>query len=111
VREDTSISLLDHRFAPALAEAFQKMGKRAREQGIDVAIRMPPHPLRRESIIERGIAAAQQSGTVRLESSRGERSFQTALSEEEASAILRRLPGGEELFMQLAYDFLELFNR
>ncbi len=106
-----TISLRDERFGKATANVFQGLMSRAEQEGLDIRFRIRLHPIHGDSIVVRdAILHAAQRSMISLDNPHCE-DIRLKVTHDGAEAILQSLPGGKQLFMGLADEFLRFYER
>ncbi len=106
---DVRISIRGDRFDTAVEAVFQRLTEEAASRKIDVRFRVRLHPIHRDSAVVRdAIYAAAQSSVVSLDNPEYQ-DIRIRLDERQAEALLKRTPGGRDLFERLATEFLTLY--
>lgn len=96
----------DERFFQAVARAFARLQAEAEARHLDVRFRVRLHPIHRDSeVIREGLSRAARARLVSLDNP-SFKSVRLCISPAEADHFLRRLPGGRELYEDLAESFV-----
>ncbi len=101
------ISIRNERFEEALAPVFDKLKALAVGQGLDLRFRIRLHPFHNDSTTVRdAIYNAAQSGLISLDNPEYQ-DIRFKISDTQALKMLEDIPGGKELFLDLAESFIE----
>lgn len=104
------ISIRGDRFDKAVAEAFNKLQELASEKDIDVRFRVRLHQFHNDSItIRNALYSAAQQGLISLDNPEYQ-DIRFKIKRTQASEILKTIPGGEDLFSELAEDFRKNYD-
>ena len=106
----TTVSIHEQRFDRALAHVFETLMKQADEEGLDIRFRVRLHPIHGDSIAVRdSIYSLAQRDIVSLDNPEFQ-DIRVKIGPQEAEALLGMLPGGKQLFLPLADDFLSYYH-
>jgi hypothetical protein len=106
----TSISIRDDHFDKSVAEVFNKLLESSSKWGLDIRFRIRLHKFHDDSILIRNaVYSAAQRGLISLDNPEYQ-DIRFKIKPEQANQILQSVPGGKELFSELADDFLRQYN-
>ena len=104
------ISIRDERFDKSMAEVFSKLEALAPEKGLDIRFRVRLHEFHNDSITTRNaIYSAAQNGMISLDNPEYQ-DIRFRIGRGQADEILEIIPGGKELFLKLAEEFVRQYN-
>jgi len=102
------LSIRNERFDRSLVPVFQKLQELAPSKGLDIQFRIRLHPFHGDSITVRtAIYSAAQHGLISLDNPEYQ-DIQFKIDKEQANQILGNVPGGKDLFLELAADWKDL---
>jgi hypothetical protein len=105
-RRFETVGQTDESFFQAVERAFDRLQQQALERRLDVRFRVRLHPIHRDSeVVREGLSRAARARLVSLDNP-AFRNVRLCISPSEASRYLERLPGGPELYNQLADSFI-----
>jgi hypothetical protein len=97
-------------FDRSLASAFTIFRDASRALGLSVTFYVRPHPVYQDSITVRdGIASAVRRGLISLDNPTFQR-IRLKINPDEGRSILEDMPGGGELYVRLASNFLSEYR-
>ena len=104
------LSIREARFDKSMAGVFDKLRESAPERDLDIRFRIRLHKFHDDSIATRnGVYSAAQSGLISLENPEYQ-DIRFKINESEADELLKKVPGGKELYSELAEEFLLRYN-
>jgi hypothetical protein len=99
------LSLRNECFDSSLVPVFEKLQQLAPSKDLDIQFRIRLHPFHGDSITVRdGIYSAAQHGLISLDNPEYQ-DIQFKIDKEQAAQILEDVPGGKDLFLELAKDW------
>ena len=105
-----TLTIRSQRFDRAIAGIVDALMTRAPAQGIDVRFRVRLHPVHGDSeTIRDSITLAAQRDLISLDNPEYQ-DVRLKVTPEDANAFLAQLPGGVELFGQIADEFLHSYS-
>ena len=105
-----TLSTKEDRLDKALTPVFRKLLKGAPERGLDIRFRILADPFHGDSIVVRNaVYSAAQRDLVSLDNPEFQ-SIRLKLRKEVADRIIDRVPGGRQLYCELADDLLKQYD-
>jgi len=106
----STISLRRDRLDRALDSVFKDLFEHAGEKDLDLRFRIRIHPTHQDSItVRNGIYNAVQRDLISLDNPEYQ-DIRLRIQQDEAVAVLERLPGGRTLYDDLADSFLKQYD-
>lgn len=110
LKEWRTISLKQDRFDNALAHVFETLKAVASERGVELRFRIKLHRIHGDSqTIRDAITSAVQRDLISLDNPEFQ-NVRLKIVKNEAEDYLDSVPGGQELFMQLADEFVSQYE-
>lgn len=110
LRGYTTVSIRNERFDQALGSVFKKLMELEEPLDLDVMFRIRPHSVHGDSVTVRNeITSAAQRDIISLDNPEYQ-DIRLKIGREEAETYLSEIPGGRNLFVTLADEFLEQFQ-
>jgi len=104
------LSIRGSRFDESIAGVFDKLRESAPEKDLDIRFRIRLHKFHNDSIATRNaVYSAAQNGLVSLENPEYQ-DMRFKINEREADELLKKVPGGKELYSDLAKEFLSRYD-
>jgi hypothetical protein len=110
VRGLTTFSVRIDQFDPFIKRVFDGLSQRAAAEQINLRFRIKPHPVHRDSLtIQGALARAAQRDLISFDNPEYQ-DIHIRLARDEAQRVLEGLPGGRQLYEELAEEFLEAYS-
>jgi light-regulated signal transduction histidine kinase (bacteriophytochrome) len=106
----TTFSVRIDQFDPVVKEVFDRLAQRAAQADIKLRFRIKPHPVHRDSLtIQNALARAAQRDLISFDNPEYQ-DIHIKLAADEARRVLEGLPGGSDLYDELAEEFIEAYS-
>jgi hypothetical protein len=107
-RERMALSIRVDQFDSVLATVFERLRERAGDD-VNLRFRIRTHPMHRDSpTVQDALGRAAQRDLISFNNPEYQ-DITIKLASDEATRILENLPGGTDLYKQVADDFLEVY--